>query len=70
MTIFDKEPEDWSDLQNMVGQMFSEMGCEVEVSKKVENVRGTKEIDVYVRDIKVQPPSVYLGGCKALSERP
>jgi len=64
MTIFDREPNDWVDLQNMVGQMFFELGCDVEVSKKVQNVRGAKEIDVYVRDTKSQPPSIYLCECK------
>jgi hypothetical protein len=28
------------------GQMFAELGCEVETSIELENVRGKKEIDV------------------------
>ena len=48
MKVFDRDPSDWKELQDMVGQLFEEMGCEVEVGKQVLNVRGTKEIDVYV----------------------
>jgi hypothetical protein len=64
MRIFDREPDNWSELQDMVGQLFSEMGCEVEVGRKVANVRGTKEIDVYVRDTGVTPAAIYLCECK------
>ena len=53
MLIFDREPEDWRELQNMVGQLFREMGCEVEISRRLEHVRGAKEIDVNVRDTGV-----------------
>lgn len=64
MTIFDRDPRDWRELQTMTGQMFTEIGCEVEVGKKLEIVRGTKEIDVYARDSHAVPPAVYLCECK------
>lgn len=64
MQIFDHEPADWRALQEMVGKLFEELGCEVAIGKRVENVRGTKEIDVYVRDVAITPPSTYLVECK------
>jgi hypothetical protein len=64
MSIFDRDPADWRELQNMTGQLFAEIGCEMQVGKKVENVRGTKEIDVYVRDNSIVPAGVYLCECK------
>jgi hypothetical protein len=64
MKIFDREPESWQDLQNLVGQMFAEAGCMVEVSKTVQLVRGKKEIDVYVEDATSTPHSKYLCECK------
>jgi hypothetical protein len=64
MQIFDHEPADWSALQDMVGRLFEELGCETAVGMRVENVRGTKEIDVYVRDVAIAPPSTYLVECK------
>ncbi len=64
MCTFDRDPTDWRDLQQMVAQMFSEMGCDVRVSEHVKMVRGAKEIDVFVRDGAVTPPAVYLCECK------
>jgi hypothetical protein len=64
MSIFDREPTDWKDLQQMVGQMFLEMDCVVRVGERVGLVRGGKEIDVYVRDDGVAPPAQYLCECK------
>lgn len=64
MPIFDHEPTDWRALQEMVGKLFEELGCEVAIGKHVENVRGMKEIDVYVRDVAITPPSTYLVECK------
>ena len=64
MLIFDAEPTDWNDLQNLVAQLFSELGCEVTVGGRVELVRGKKEIDVRVRDPHTSPASEYLCECK------
>jgi hypothetical protein len=64
MPIFDREPADWRDLQDRVAQLFSEIGCDVEVGQRVKLVRGEKEIDVAVRDPATTPPSLYLCECK------
>jgi len=65
MKIFERAPTDWQDLQNLVGQLFTELGCEVQIGQKVKLLRGaTKEIDVRVVDQEVVPPSSYLCECK------
>lgn len=62
--VFDNEPGTWQELQGMVGQLFTEIGCVVEICKIVKLVRGAKEIDVYVEDPMSTPPSTYLCECK------
>jgi hypothetical protein len=64
MQIFDREPTDWRDLQNMVGQLFTELCCTVQVSVTVPLVRGKKEIDVLADDPHTYPPSRYAIECK------
>jgi hypothetical protein len=64
MKIYDKDPKTWQDLQDLVGQMFAETGCTVEISKTIQLVRGQKEIDVYVEDATSTPHSKYLCECK------
>jgi hypothetical protein len=64
LTIFDRDPANWEELQDMTGQLFDEIGCEVVVGKPIDNVRGAKEIDVFVRDVAITPPAVYLCECK------
>jgi hypothetical protein len=68
MPIFDREPEDWVHLQNLVGQMFTEVGCDVETGRSLQLVRGNKEVDVWVRDPDTTPPSEYLCECKFWSK--
>lgn len=68
MAIFDHEPADWKDLQDRVGQLFLEIGCDVRISERIKLVRGEKEIDVTVRDPQMTPPSVYLCECKFWSK--
>jgi hypothetical protein len=55
--VFDNEPGTWQELQGMVGQLFIEIGCAVEICKIVKLVRGAKEIDVYVENQVSTPPS-------------
>ena len=62
--IFDKDPDDWRALQDMTGQLFAEIGCNVQVGRNLQTIRGAKEIDVYVRDEGVAPPATYLCECK------
>jgi hypothetical protein len=64
MHIFDKEPKDWRDLQELVGQLFEELGCAVTIGAKVQLVRGQKEIDVLAVDSGVTPQSTYAIECK------
>ena len=64
MTIFNTEPKYWRDLQNYVGQLFSECGFETEVSKIVDLVRGQKEIDVYSKDVLSEYKPIILVECK------
>lgn len=64
MSIFDREPANWRELQDMAAQLFAETGCEVQVGRNLENVRGAKEIDVYVRDTSIVPAGMYLCECK------
>lgn len=67
-SIFDHEPADWRQLQDLVAQLFSEIGCDVRLSERVKLVRGAKEIDVLVRDPQTTPPSIYLCECKFWSK--
>ena len=62
--IFDRQPQDWRDLQNMVAQMFEELGCEVIAGEQVSLVRGKKEIDVLVRDPSTVSALLYFCECK------
>lgn len=56
---------DWRDLQNKVCQLFNEMAYEAETTKIVELAgRGTKEIDVYVKDPLASHNQIYLIECK------
>ena len=68
MPCFDREPKDWKDLQNLTGQLFSEIGCTVHVTYRVKLVRGEKEVDVVVEDPATTPASIYLCECKLWSE--
>jgi hypothetical protein len=62
--IFDHEPRNWSDLQNKVAQIFSEMGCIVEIEKDITTTRGLVNVDVFVEDITKSPKLIYICECK------
>ncbi|MDX9696341.1 MAG: restriction endonuclease [Bacteroidales bacterium] len=66
--IFDTEPNSWKELQDFVGQMFDECGFRTEISKVVDLVRGTKEIDVYTQDTKSEYKPIILIECKYWSK--
>ncbi len=55
--IFDRDPTDWSDLQNLVAKMFWELGCDIAVGQHVDLVRGKNEVDVLVKDPGTTPTS-------------
>ena len=62
--IFDREPQSWKELQDLVKQLFDEIGCKTELEKEIKLARGTKKIDVYVEDVCSTPAMVYLCECK------
>ncbi|RZJ89182.1 MAG: restriction endonuclease [Chryseobacterium sp.] len=62
--IFETQPQTWQELQDYVGQMFRECGFNVEVSKVLPNVRGKKEIDVFVQDLNSEYRPTILVECK------
>lgn len=64
MLIPTKDIRDWKDLQDRVAQLFREMGYDVLSPHEVQLVRGTKEVDVYVRDPRTSVPHVILIECK------
>jgi hypothetical protein len=64
MHIFNSSPSTWQELQNMVGQLFTEVGYTVEVSTVINLVRGQKEIDVYVHDHTSEYGTTFLIECK------
>jgi Restriction endonuclease len=59
-----KDIRDWRDLQDKVANFFQEMGYEVRSPHVVKHVRGSKEVDVYVRDPRTSVPHVILIECK------
>jgi len=62
--IFDKEPTNWSELQDFVGQMFKECGFKTEISKVVKLVRGKKEIDVFAQEVSGETNLKIIVECK------
>src|SRR6266446_2740475 len=58
--IFDRDPENWRELEQLVQQMFAEMGCTAEVGRTIETVRGEVNIDVYAEDPTGTPTHIYL----------
>lgn len=69
MAIFNRAPTDWRDLQLLTAQLFEGVGCQVEVGKVVQLVRGQKEIDVWVWDNVTKPSSRFLVECKFWDKR-
>lgn len=50
MQIFDKQPNDWKDLQNKVAHVLQVCGYKVETPKKIQTPRETIEVDVYAEN--------------------
>ncbi len=67
--IIDKPPQSWRDLQSYVAQVFSEIGCRVDVDRTKQLPRGTVELDVVVRDTTTVPHSLYICECKHWAKR-
>ena len=49
MRIFEKQPDNWVDLQNKVAHILSVCGYEVETPKTIKTLRGTVEVDVFAK---------------------
>lgn len=64
MFIKDDSISNWKELQNLVGNLFTEMDYDVEIEKTIKLVRGKKEIDVYVKDTKSSSNLTFLIECK------
>ena len=64
MLIPTADIRDWRDLQDRVANLFREMGYEVLSPHVIKHVRGSKEVDVYVRDPRTSVPHVILIECK------
>ncbi|WP_426993563.1 restriction endonuclease [Methylomonas sp. CM2] len=62
--IFDHEPEDWHQLEDMVNTAFLEMGYESHQNHSVGTVRGDVKIDVFATDLRTPIPTVVLCECK------
>jgi hypothetical protein len=62
--IFHSEPENWKELQVWVSEIFTDCGCESQIEKDIETVRGMVNVDVYIVDKFNTPNSIYLCECK------
>ena len=62
--FFDRTPESWQDLEEMVKQAFAEMGYISNRGHKLKTVRGTVEIDVHATKESTPIPTVVLCECK------
>jgi hypothetical protein len=67
--IFDAPPSDWRDLQQLVRQVFSEMGCEASCDVPLATVRGSVDVDVVAIDRSRPPVAIYLVECKLWKRR-
>lgn len=63
MDIFEKEPEDWKDLQVKVGKLFTDMDFSVEIEKDIKTVRDTVNVDV-IANYNSFPNETIIAECK------
>jgi hypothetical protein len=62
--IFDYEPADWQQLEEMVNTAFTEMGYESYRNHTVDTIRGKVEIDVFATDCRTSIPTTVICECK------
>ena len=62
--FFDRDPNNWQDLEDLVLQAFIEMGYESNRSFKLHTVRSTVEIDVHAIKTSTPIPTIVLCECK------
>ena len=63
-TIFNHTPKDWQELEEMVAQVFSEMGFDAQRSKTIETVRNNVVVDVVANDLAATPAVKIFVECK------
>ena len=57
-------PVTWIDLQNQVSRILAECGMDTITPKVIETVRGNAEVDVFAKDITVNPSLEIICECK------
>lgn len=62
--IYSTEPNDWRDLQDKVASILRVCGCESDVERTIETVRGRVDVDVHAVDSSTSPKLTYLCECK------
>lgn len=69
LPMYDAVPQSWQELQVLVAQLFTEMGCDAEIEKRIRTVRGSSDVDVYVVDGISSPTLRYVCECKYWKKR-
>ena len=62
--IYDHEPNDWQELEEMVNTAFREMGYESHRNYSVKTIRGNVAIDVFATDKRTSLPTIVICECK------
>lgn len=63
-----QEYGNWHDYQEAVASVFRELGCSVEVDKRIEGIRSRHDIDVYVTFEKFGQECSWIIECKLWSK--
>ncbi len=61
---YSTETSDWRDLQHKVVSILHICGCESDVERTIETVRGKVDVHVHVIDSTTSPKLTYLCECK------
>ena len=62
--IFNKNPNNWRDLENKVALILKGVGFSVKTEHTIKTVRGSVNIDVYAVKDEPPPPIICLCECK------
>lgn len=62
--FFDRNPDTWQDLEEMVRQAFDEMGYESTRGHELSTVRGKARVDVFAKEMSTPIPTIVLCECK------
>ena len=66
--IFNHEPNNWKDLQIMVGQVLNDIGFDTQIEKDIDTVRGKVNVDVYAENSRENPRTIIIAECKNWSK--